>query len=164
MVLESVTKMERDALLIHSLFIIICLIVLIIPIDNVIGIKLFILVIIYNVTIALVGIWRKYEEWVNLWLFAFILSLFQVFPDWYLAVQLETLAFPEDGLFKIGPVSGYMAGLWAIPIFMILFIGQRFQERKTRSIAYIIVALMSLLVFGMSELTMWSLGSWHAQN
>ena len=164
---ELLTEMERDALFVHLIFIVICAVILLIPVDLKIGVRLFILVIIYNLAVPIVGIWRKYSEWVEIWLFAFILSLFQIFPDWFLSAQLEILVFPEDGLFKIGTVSGYMLLLWAIPFFMILFIGQRVHERYSTNMAYLpylVVALLALLIFGMSEMTMWTLGSWHAQN
>ncbi|MFX0186408.1 MAG: DUF6989 domain-containing protein [Candidatus Hodarchaeota archaeon] len=137
---------------------------MLIPIDLKIGIRLFILVIIYNLAIPIVGLWRKHLELVKIWLFAFIISLFQVFPDWFLSAQLEILVFPEDGLFKIGTVSGYMLLLWAIPLFIILFVGQRVQERHSLNIAYFAVGLLSLLIFGISEMTMWTVGSWYAQN
>jgi hypothetical protein len=71
--------------------------------------------------------------------------------------------FPEDGLFKIGTVSGYMAGLWVIPLFLIVFIGQQLQERYSRKTSYVSVAAMSLLIFGLSEQLMWMLQSWYAQ-
>lgn len=161
---EQLTEIERDGIIVHFIFIVICIVVLLIPINLPIGIKLFILVIIYNVLIPLVGICRKYPEWLNIWLFAFILSLFQVFPDWILSAQLEILIFPEDGCFRIGTVSGYMLFLWAIPIFIILFTGYRIQERYSKNFAYVVVSLMSLLIFGISEMTMWTLGSWYAQN
>lgn len=149
---------------VHIIFVIICAVILLIPIDLKIGIRLFILVIIYNLAIPIVGLWRKHLELVKIWLFAFIISLFQVFPDWFLSAQLEILVFPEDGLFKIGTVSGYMLLLWAIPLFIILFVGQRVQERHSLNIAYFAVGLLSLLIFGISEMTMWTVGSWYAQN
>lgn len=161
---ELLTKIERDVFFVHIIFVITCVVILLIPTDLKIGIRLFILVIIYNLAVPIVGIWRKHLEWVKIWLFAFILSLFQVFPDWFLSAQLEILVFPEDGLFKIGTVSGYMLLLWAIPLFIILFVGQRIQERYSLKMAYLAVALMALLIFGISEMTMWTVGSWYAQN
>lgn len=161
---ELLTKIERDVFFVHIIFVITCVVILLIPTDLKIGIRLFILVIIYNLAVPIVGLWRKHLEWVKIWLFAFILSLFQVFPDWFLSAQLEILVFPEDGLFKIGTVSGYMLLLWAIPLFIILFVGQRIQERYSPKMAYLAVALMALLIFGISEMTMWTVGSWYAQN
>ena len=160
---DLLTEMEKDFVIIHLVFSILCGIVLFIP-GILMGIKLFILVIIYNILIPLVGIWRKYTDWLNIWLFSFILSMLQIWPDWFLSAQLEILVFPEDGLFKIGTVSGYMLFLWAIPIFIILFIGNSANERGSLNATYLIVALMSLLIFGISEMTMWTIGSWYAQN
>jgi len=160
---ELLTEVERDFIIIHLVFSIICGIVLFLP-GILIGIKLFILVIIYNVSIPIVGIWRKHTTWINIWLFSFILSIFQLFPDWFLSAQLNVLVFPEDGLFKIGTVSGYMLFLWAIPFFIILFVGYRVSEQVSEHSTYLIVALISLLIFGISEMTMWTIGSWYAQN
>lgn len=160
---ELLTEMERDAVIVHVLFSILCGIVLFIP-GMAIGIKLFILVIVYNVIIPLLGIWRKFTDWLNIWLFSFILSVLQIWPDWFLSAQLEILVFPKDGLFKIGTVSGYMLFLWAIPFFIILFIGHSVNERSSLLTTYLIVALMSLVIFGISEMTIWMIGSWYAQN
>jgi hypothetical protein len=157
------TEIERDALLIHIIFSIICAIVLSISCLP-IGIKLFILVIIYNIIVPLVGIWRKYTDWLNIWIFSIILSILQIWPDWFLSAQLEVLVFPEDGLFKIGTVSGYMLLLWAIPFFIILFIGKSLNERYSMNTTYIMISIISLLIFGISEMTIWMIGSWYAQN
>ena len=156
-------KEEKDFLLIHALFAITCVPVLLIPV--LIGLKLFILVTFYNLLIPLFAFWRGYNEWINLWIFVFIVSVLQIWPDWFLADQLDVIAFPlDDGIFHIGAVSGYMAGLWAIPFFIIVFLGQRVQERKSLNSAYLVVAALSFLIFAMSEGTLWILGSWHAQN
>jgi len=160
---ELLTEMERDFAIVHLIFSIICAIVLFLS-GIPIGIKLFILVIIYNIMVPLVGIWRKYPDWLNIWLFSFILGMLQIWPDWFLSAQLNVLVFPEDGLFKIGTVSGYMLFLWAIPFFIILFIGYRVSEQVSEHSTYLIVALISLLIFGVSEMTMWTIGSWYAQN
>ena len=160
----STTKMEKDVIFTHLLFAFICVILILIPMGIGIGLKLFILVVIYNLLLGIVGIWRKYELWVNIWLYTLILSIFQVFPDWFLSAELGILVFPEDGFVKIGTVSLYMLGLWTIPLFLITFIGTSFQERYSNLKAYLIVALLSLLIFGLAEQMMWMLQSWYAQN
>ena len=157
-------KSTRDFIIVHLIFIGLCFAVLIIPIPIAIGIKLFILVAGYNLLIPLVGLFRKYSEWVKLWVFVFLISLFQIWPDWFLSAQLNILVFPEDGLFKIGTVSGYMAGLWAIPLFLLCFIGLKLQENFSRFTALIVVGLISLSIFVFSEQTMWMLQSWYPQN
>jgi len=94
----------------------------------------------------------------------FLISLFQIWPDWFLSAQLNILVFPDDGLFKIGTVSGYMAGLWAIPLFLICFIGLKLQEKYSHCKTLIAVGLISLTIFGFSEQSMWMLQSWYPQN
>ncbi len=160
----NTAKTTRDFIIVHLIFTVLCFAVLIIPFPIEMGIKLFILVISYNLLILLVGLLRKYSEWVKLWVFVFLISLFQIWPDWFLSAQLDILVFPEDGLFKIGTVSGYMAGLWAIPLFLICFIGLKLKEKYSYSKTFIIVGLISLTIFGFSEQSMWMLQSWHPQN
>ena len=157
-------KSTRDFIIVHFIFIGLCLVVLLIPIPIAIGIKLFILVASYNLMIPLVGLFRKYSEWVKLWVFVFFISLFQIWPDWFLSAQLNILVFPEDGLFKIGTVSGYMAGLWAIPLFLICFVGLKLKVKFSHFKTLIAVGLISLLIFGFSEQSMWMLQSWYPQN
>jgi uncharacterized membrane protein len=94
----------------------------------------------------------------------FILSLFQIFPDWFLAAELETIVFPNDGFFMIGPVSAYMAGFWAIPLFVILYMGQELGNQRSYKVAYLAAAALTLFIFGLAEETMWMLPSWYAQN
>jgi len=57
-----------------------------------------------------------------------------------------------------------MAGLWVIPLFLIIFIGLRIQKRYSRKIVYLNIGVLSFLIFGLAEQTMWMLHSWHAQN
>ena len=161
---ENAIKMTRDFIIVHLIFTGLCFAVLIIPIPIAIGIKLFILVASYNLLIPLVGLWRKYNEWVKLWVFVFLISLFQIWPDWFLSAQLNILVFPEDGLFKIGTVSGYMAGLWAIPLFLICFVGLKLKEKCSHFKTLIAVGLISLTIFALSEQSMWTLQSWYPQN
>jgi hypothetical protein len=155
---------ERDTLILHILFTVLCALTLLAPIGATIGVRLFFLVIIYNLSLPILGVLKKHRDLTDLWLFAFILSIFQIWPDYFLSSRLEILFFPEDGLFKFGSVSGYMAGLWTIPVFFIVFIAQRIRIRFSENSAYWAAAITSLIVFGISEQTMWMLSSWRAQN
>ena len=118
----------------------------------------------YPIAIFFLGLWLKDREWLKLLGFCMILSIFQVFLDWFLAAQLNILVFPEDGLFKIGAVSGYMAGLWTIPMFQIIFIGQRIKVRFSEKAALIAVAVTTYILFTLSEETFWMIPSWSAKN
>ena len=155
---------ERDILILHILFIVLCVLTLIAPIGAKTGVRLFFLVFVYNVSLPLLGLLKKHNNVVNLWLFAFVLSIFQIWPDYFLSSQLGILVFPEDGLFKFGTVSGYMAGLWTIPIFVIVFTAQSIRTRFSEKTAYWTAAITSFMIFALSEQTMWMLSSWHAQN
>ena len=159
----KLTRNEKDVFLLHLIFSVICAVVLWAPVGMPPGVRMLVLVIFYNLALPLVGLMRRYDDWIQLWLFSFILSLFQVFPDWFLSAQLDILVFPEDGLFKIGTVSGYMGGLWTIPIFLIVYTGQQMKVRFSDRYAYLAVAGMALLIFGGSEQTLWILSSWYAK-
>jgi len=160
----NLNKLEKDFIYIHLVFTVLCIIVLIIPVSNLMGVKLFILVVIYNLLIPVLSKFRNHKVMLKLWFFAFLISLFQIWPDWFLSAQLDVLVFPEDGLFKIGTVSGYMLGLWTIPIFIIVFTGIRINERYSEKVALYAVILLSLLIFGIAEQSMWMLQSWYPQN
>jgi hypothetical protein len=125
-------------------------------------VKLFILVLAYNIALPVTAKLRGHAEWTGIWLFALVLSFFQVFPDWFLSAQLGILVFPEDGFPKIGTVSGYMAGLWTIPIFIIIYTAGRMRQRFSVRAAYGAAAVMALVIFGFSEQTVWMLPSWYA--
>jgi hypothetical protein len=158
------TIQERDAVVVHTLFILISILLIFAPITIRSGVRLFVLVVVYNLILIFVWWLRKDEDWLQLWMFSSIMSVFQVFPDWFLSTQLDILVFPEDGLFKIGTVSGYMMGLWTIPLFTILFIGEQIERRYSRDKAILVVAALSLIIFGGSEQTLWMLDSWYAKN
>lgn len=156
--------LDKSFIIFHSIFAVFSLIMLLIPPPLEIGVKLFILVIIYNLSSFLIGIFTHDEIWMRIWLFSFLISIFQVFPDWFLSAELNILMFPEDGLFKIGTVSGYMFGLWAIPLFIIIFIGIKSRQTLTEAKAALIVIFLTLIIFGTSEATIWIIGSWYPQN
>ena len=153
-----------DLLIIHLVFVLICFIVILIPFTSYMGIKLFLLVVIYNIMLPVFGYLRKYSEWINIWFFVFLISLFQIWPDWFLSAELGILVFPEDGFIKIGTVSLYMTGLWVIPLFLITFVGLKIQEHYSKLISYSSVCILSLLIFGIAEQSMWVLQSWYPQN
>jgi hypothetical protein len=161
-------KSEQDFLYVHLAFAVVCIGVMMSGMTfclfTIVGLQLFLLVAFYNCLVPIVGFLRKHKGWVPMWFFAFILSLLMIFPDWFLVAQLEVLVFPPDGFLQIGGVSLYMAGLWAIPFFTILFLGNRIRSRRSSLEAYLVVALLSALIFGISEQTMWLLPSWYAQN
>jgi hypothetical protein len=76
---------------------------------------------------------------------------------------LGALQFPVDGFPMIGgAIPFYMAGLWSIPFFIIVFIGKEVQSRKSERTAYGLVSMISILIFVLAELTLVNLPSWSA--
>ncbi|MCB1169405.1 MAG: hypothetical protein KDK25_03680 [Leptospiraceae bacterium] len=116
---------------------------------------------------------HRWPELWSMWYFSTFVSVFQVLPDWFLSRVLDVLVFPEDGLIKIGSVSAYMAGLWAIPFFVIL-LSVRFSASSNARLDWpggsitlpslAVASIAALVIFGASEATLWILGSWYAQN
>jgi hypothetical protein len=159
----SLIPEERDAIIFHVVYSALCLPVLLVP-GLEIGIKLFILVALYVIALPVTARLRGYNHWGKIWLFAVVLSVFQVFPDWFLSRQLGVLVFPDDGFLKIGTVSGYMAGLWTIPVFIIVYVSGRIGERVSSRAAYWAAAFLALVIFVASEETVWMLPSWYAHN
>ncbi|MHA1862396.1 MAG: DUF6989 domain-containing protein [Candidatus Thorarchaeota archaeon] len=157
-------KPIKDFVLIHIIFAVLASITLLFPFPTAsVDGKMLVLVILYNALIVVEIIYKGHDEWKSIWLFSFILSLFMVFPDWYLAETLGALVFPTGGLPMIGgSIPLYMAGLWSIPFFIIIFIGKEIQKRKSIEMTYAIVSILGLLIFVLSELTLVNLPSWTA--
>lgn len=152
----------RDVVYVHLLFAFVAAAVLLFPATVGISARLLVVVIAYNVMIPLVALQRGHTEWIRIWLFAFALSILQIWPDWYLSAELGVLAFPDDGVLMIGTVPAYMAGLWAIPLFTIIYVGQLVQKQWADKWVLVIVGALTLAIFGSAEATMWMLPSWYA--
>ena len=157
-------KSIKDFILIHVIFAVLAAVTLLFPLPGApVDSKMLLLVILYNALIVVEFSMKGHEEWKSIWLFSFILSLFMVFPDWYLAETLGALVFPTGGLPMIGgSIPLYMAGLWSIPFFIILFVGKEIQKRKSIEMTYGIVSILGVLIFVLSELTLVDLPSWTA--
>ena len=151
----------RDLIVVHIIFAIVCVITLIFPIDLAVGVRLLSLVIFYNLLLPIYGHYRGHREWLDIWLFVLPLSIFQILPDWFLSAQLGALVFPVDGSPMIGDVPLYMAGLWVIPLFVIVFTGVLLKENQPDWIVILVVSVISLIIFGVAEENMWRL-SWEA--
>ena len=152
----------RDFIYVNLLFAVVAAAVLLFPATIGISARLLVVVIAYNVMIPFVALQRGHTEWIRIWLFAFALSILQIWPDWYLSAELGVLAFPDEGFVMIGTVPAYMAGLWAIPLFTIIYVGQLVQKRWADKWVLVIVGALTLAIFGFAEATMWMLPSWHA--
>ncbi len=152
----------RDFVYVHLLFAAVAAAVLLTPAMAGISARMLVVVIAYNVMIPLVALQRGHTEWVRIWLFAFALSILQIWPAGYLSAELGVLAFPDDIFLMIGAVPAYMAGFWAIPLFTIIYVGQFVQKRWADKWVFAIVSAISLAIFGTAEATLWMLPVWYA--
>ncbi|MHA2423629.1 MAG: DUF6989 domain-containing protein [Candidatus Thorarchaeota archaeon] len=152
-----------DLILLHIVFAIPTALILAIFQDVAIGARLLVVIILYNILIPLWAHFREHKDWLEVWIFVFPISLLMIFPDWFLASQLEVLSFPVDGFPMIGTVPIYMAGLWAIPLFLIVYSGLLMRDKGV-TMTTLTVLIMSLLLFGGSEATLWMLDSWYAHD
>lgn len=155
---------EKQVIYLHLAFTPICIAVLLAPVTAAFGTRMLFLVIVYNLMNPLWGRWRRDYGWIDTWGFALILSVFQVFPDWFLSAELNILVFPDDGVFRIGTVSGYMAGLWAIPVFLIVFVGERVRLRYSARAGYVAAGAIAFILFAGSEQGTSVLPMWHPVN
>lgn len=80
------------------------------------------------------------------------LSIFQVLPDWMLAKMIGSIAFPDNGGLRIdGVIPLAMAGLWVLPLLVVVLIARDSLWRG---------ALVSTIVFAATEIAAPHLGIW----
>lgn len=167
--LASILRMSDDEAFaavsaFHVTFIMCSLCVLMIPLCSLSnGWKYFSVVVCYNTLLPYILSKFNDQQSIRMWMFSICTSFFMIIPDWWLSSFLEVLIFPEDGFFKIGSVAGYMAGLWAIPFFIILYYSSHLQQKKNirRELS---IGVIALLLFGSAEMVLQHLGSWYAVN
>ena len=120
-------------------------------------------VVLYHLLLV-AGAWlRSHHELLGAYAFLLPLSLCQVVPD-ALLVQLGTLAFPDLGATRFGPVPAYMAGLWVAPLLLVVWAAE-LARRASVPLAALTAAVVALAVFGAAE---WAaahvLALWHPRN
>ncbi len=139
--LSNLTRSDRDAVYLHLFFAIAATLMLTLPLGISVGWRLCVLVLLYNVLVPLTAWLRQHPDWLTLWLFLLPLSLWQIFPDWFLSAVLGVLVFPDTGAPKIGNIPIFMAGLWTIPLFIIIFLGRRIKTHTLWVVAAASVAM-----------------------
>lgn len=103
--------------------------------------------------------WRGDREWLRLWAYLLPLSVLQVVPDWILVEMVGSLRFMDHGIARVGSVPVYMAGMWSIPLFVIVALARQARFPALRAMVAVVVAL---LMFASSEWYAHPLGLWHA--
>lgn len=127
------------------------------------GTRILLLVLLYNLALPLTAHLLAYTQAKEAWEFLLPLSLLMVLPDWFLAEGLEVLVFPNTGTLFLGPIPLFMAGMWLIPLFVVVFTGLQVEARYGRPMALMAVAALTLVLFVGAEATLWAVPIWYAQ-
>lgn len=91
-------------------------------------------------------------EWLSALSVLVPLSIFQVLPDWMLAKMIGSITFPDNGGLRIdGVIPLAMAGLWVLPLLVVVLIARDSLWRG---------ALVSTIVFAVTEVAAPHLGIW----
>jgi hypothetical protein len=151
------SALERDQLVFHGAFAGLALVALLVPAGPTIGWRIALLVGLYHAATVAVAWQRGHRRWLRLWWFAAILSVFMVLPDAVLVEGLGTLVFPDDGFPNLGPVTGHMAGLWAIPAVVIVATADAVGHRRGERASWVAAVLTAAAVFVFAESTLTSL-------
>ena len=157
---EPSPQSVRDAVVFHVAFALLALAGLALPAPD-LGWRLLGLVVVYSVALPLIGRARGHDEWVPLWGFLALVSLFQVIPDAFLASVLGTLNFPETGGPRLGLLPLAMAGMWTIPLWITVFTARQLDGGSLRRGLWI-AALVCGIVLVSSEATLWAVPIWEA--
>ena len=140
--------------LFHLAFAVLCVVVLLAARDQP-GPALLALTLGYNIGLPWVCSIIDDRDGLALWRFLLPLSVFMVLPDAFLAAHLGVLVFPDTGSPYLGPVPLFMAGLWVIPLFLIVRAGDRGGAAAA--------ALAALIIFTAAEATLWAVPVWYAR-
>ncbi len=117
-------------------------------------------VLFFNVIFPLAAIVGQHHEWLRLWIFLVPLSVMMVLPDWFLSSQLDVLHFPSTGSPYIGTVPIFMAGMWTIPLVLVIWLADHLKGWNS----YLVAGVVSAVMFLGSEALVWKLPIWQAQN
>jgi hypothetical protein len=152
-----VEQLERDQLAFHVAFLAVAVVAVAVPAGPTTGWRIALLVGGYHAATVALAWQRGHRRWLRLWWFAAVLSVFQVLPDAVLADGLGTLRFPADGFPDLGPVTGHMAGLWAIPVVVIVAVADAVGRRRGERASWLAAVVAAAVVFGVAELTLTTL-------
>ncbi len=151
----------RDAIALHGAFALAAIALVAAPIGS-LGARVTLLVALYHAAVVTVARARGHAVWLRVWGLTATLSVLQVLPDAFLC-SLGVLSYGDIGAPKLGGVSVFMAGMWAIPLFPIVLAARHVEARRGLPGALWTAAGLSLLVLGGAEDPAWALDLWRAK-
>ena len=147
----------RDAVAFHVAFGVVCGIVLLLPVPA-LGWRIAALVLGYHVALPAVARLRGHEGWIRVWSFLLVLSVCLVIPDSALVEIVGSLDFPDLGGPRLGPAPLAMAGMWSIPLWIVV-VGADVQ-RGSRASRMTWAAGIGLVIFVGAEALLPLLSLW----
>ena len=157
---QLVRPQERDIAAFHAAFLVIAAAALTLRGDVDHGIVLLTLVVVYHLGSVGLASSMGHTGWLRWWGFGAVLSLLMVLPDAVLVEGLGVLRFPPDGVPDLGPVTLHMAGLWTIPVVLIVATAEAVAHRRGDAAAAVTAVLAAAVVFGVAEATLTRLPVW----
>lgn len=151
---------ERDLALFHLAFGVLAAGVLILAPAGRTGPWLLAAVLLYHlgsVTVARLG---DHDRWAATWRFAALLSVWMLLPDAVLVGALEVLRFPPDGVPDVLGVTLPMAGMWAVPVVLIVTVADAVTRRSTQRAGLIAAVVTAAVLFGGAEATLTLVPVW----
>eukprot|EP00127_Corallochytrium_limacisporum_P001902 Clim_evm57s88 gene=Clim_evmTU57s88 len=144
----------HDFVVAHLLHTVICATTLLYFVDTLGGLGhcYFFLSAFYCTWVIALAVVRGYDEWLSAFTYVLPLSIFQVWPDWFLASHIGTLEFAVKDFYMIGPVPAFMALMWTTPIFVSVM--QGVAAEKMGYNGALVSALTATTIFGISEQVM----------
>jgi len=107
------------------------------------------------------GAWlRSHHELLDASVFALLLSLCLLLPDFLLAQQSGVLAFPNLGAPRaFGPLPAYLPGLWLAPLLIVLWLAEIVHRSSAWSAAAVALLVSAALFAGVEwaaqRLSLW---------
>ena len=147
----------KDALIFHILFFALAIPLALSNSAERLGIVVSALALGYNIALPVFGKWRNHGDWVRLWTFLLPMSITLPCADWMLVVRMQTLVFPDHGIWRLGgAVPIYFMGLWIMLLWQVCWFASAVSK------PYLFTAIFSLLAFLVWEWAARPLSLWHA--
>lgn len=159
------SQSERDAINLYIVFGITALVTIITSPSESLGLRIWTIVVGWYAAIITTAIRRKHSDWLRMLKFLVPLCIFFVFPDGFLATNLQTLEFPDMGVGQVYQVTSFMPLMWAIPLFVVILVGKGTEDRgASTGHAAFSAGLSALVVFLVAEELLTRIPIWHALN
>ena len=116
----------------------------------------------YHVAWVALALLRGWRNALALWWMLLPITILQVLPDWFLSAVVGSLQFADLGVPRIGTVPVFMAGMWTIPLLLIVSVAHAAAVRFGAVAGELTAGLMAVAVFVPAEALAWRVPIWTA--